>query len=436
MRRLPTILATVLLTLGLAGGAAFLAGWLHPGGAGDPSASPGSSGKKLLYYRNPMDPTITSPVPAKDWMGMDYIPIYEGEENKPAGGSEAEDFFAADERAAGRADVVLTPEQLRLAGVVTAPATAGRLGRPLRASALVVPDERRVRSFQARTGGWVEKLSVNFSGQAVRRGQTVLSLYSPDLYATEEELLKARAAEKDLPGGAGSALTEAARQRLLLFGVDQSFIDDLERTGRPLRAVPLAAPFAGLVTGKEVREGQRVEPGQELFTLSDLSTVWVEAELFEGEGAGIAPGLEGEITVPGAPSIKGQVTFVQPVVDPATRTVRVRLEAPNPGLLLKPGMFAEVAFSREAAEGVLVPDSAVLETGTRALVYVEKGKGTFTPRQVVVGAREKGMALLLSGVREGEVVATGAAFLLDSESRVGAASLDAARKASRRGTAP
>jgi len=431
MKSTRTILVTALLTLAVAGGGATLAGWLHLGGGGSPSTSPGAGEKKLLFYRNPMDPTITSPVPAKDWMGMDYIPVYEGDSDKPKT-DEAADFFAEDERAAGRADVVLSAEQRKLAGVTTATAVRGRLGRPVRAAGLVAADETRVRRVQARTAGFVEKLFVNFTGARVAAGQPVLSLYGPDLYAAQWEYLRAREAGAGMSSGTGARMVESARQRLRFFGVPDSFIAGLEKGGQPVQAVPIASPFSGFVTGKEVLEGQKVEAGQELFTVADLTTVWVEAQFFESEADAVRAGQKAEITLSGAPgeTRRGTVSFVSPVLDPATRTVTARIALDNPGLALKPGMFAEVSLSLAPVEGVLVPATAVLSTGARDLVYVEREAGLFTPREVAVGAREGGMALVLSGVKEGEKVATRANFLLDSESQVGAASLAAAKKAS------
>jgi membrane fusion protein, copper/silver efflux system len=427
MKPARTILATALLTLAVAGGAAYVTGLLSFSGGG--AAKPGV--KKLLFYRNPMDPTITSPVPAKDWMGMDYIPVYEGDSDKPKT-DEAADFFAVDERAAGRADVTLPEEQRKLAGVMTAPALRGTLGRPVRAAGLVVADETRVRRVQARTAGFVEKLTVNFLGAKVMAGQPVLSLYGPDLYAAQGEYLRAREAAAGMSPDTGARIVDSARKRLAYFDVPESFIVELEKSGQPAKAVPIAAPFSGFVTGKEVFEGQKVEAGQELFTVADLSTVWVEAQFFESEAGAVKVGQKAGIVLAGLPgeTRAGTVSFVSPVLDPGTRTVTARISVANPGLLLKPGMFAEVSLSLSPAEGVLVPATAVLSTGARDLVYVEREPGLFTPREVKVGAREGGLALILSGVREGEKVATRAGFLLDSESQVGAASLAAAKKAS------
>ncbi len=434
MKPFRTILLTALLTLAVAGGGAYLAGWLHFGGG--PSTGSGPGGKKLLFYRNPMDPTITSPVPAKDWMGMDYIPVYEGDNEKP-GTDEAADFFAADELPAGRADVTVPEEQRKLAGVVTAPAIRGNLGRPVRAAGLVVADETRVRRVQAKTMGYVEKLFIDFIGARVSAGQPVLSLYGPDLYAAQEEYLRAREAVAGMSPDTGDRLVTSAKRRLQYFDVPDAFITELEKSGKPSKAAPIAAPFSGFVTGKTVFEGQKVESGQELFTVADLSTVWVEAQFFESEAGAVKVGQQAQITLAGATgeTRPGTVSFVSPVLDPGTRTVTARVAVGNPGLALKPGMFAEVSISLAPAEGLLVPAGAVLSTGARDLVYVEKEPGIFTPREVKVGPREGGMALIFSGINEGEKVATRAAFLLDSESQVGAASLAAARKAAHRGTA-
>jgi Cu(I)/Ag(I) efflux system membrane fusion protein len=429
MKPFRTILLTAILTLAVAGGVAYLTGWLHFGGG--PSTGSGPGGKKLLFYRNPMDPTITSPVPAKDWMGMDYIPVYEGDSEKPRT-NEAEDFFAETGRAPGRADVAVPEEQRKLAGVATAPAIRGALGRAVRAAGLVAADETRVRQVQAKTMGYVEKLFVNFMGAKVAAGQPVLSLYGPDLYTAQEEYLRAREAAPGMSPDTAGRLVVSAKKRLQFFDVPDAFIAELEKSGVPVKAVPIAAPFSGFVTGKTVFEGQKVEAGQVLFTVADLSTVWVEAQIFESESGAIKVGQRAQITLAGVPgeTRPGTVSFVSPVLDPGTRTVTARIAVENPGLALKPGMFAEVSLSLAPAEGVLVPAGAVLSTGTRDLVYVEREAGLFTPREVKVGPRGGGMALILAGVEEGEKVATRAAFLLDSESQVGAASLAAAKRAS------
>ncbi len=386
-----------------------------PGAA--PSATPAAEGeRKVLFYRNPMNPSITSPVPAKDEMGMDYVPVYASE--------------AAPQPVEGFATVAVGPQGLRLAGVQTAPARRDVLRRTIRAVGLIVPDERRIRHVHTKISGWIEKLYVSFTGQSVRAGEPILRIYSPELLASQEEYLRAGQTAAKFAGSAlpevrqgGVDLVAAARRRLELFDVPESLIARLDATGQPERAVTLLAPASGYVTAKDVFEGQQIEPGMELFTITDLGHVWVEGEFYEYEAKLLRVGQEARVLLPYDPrqALRGQVTFVYPTVDPASRTLKLRLEFDNPDLALKPGMYADVEADVESREGIVVPDSAVIDTGMRQLVFVEHGEGQFAPREVQVAVRTGGQALILSGLQGGENVVVRANFLLDSESRLRAA---------------
>lgn len=324
------------------------------------------------------------------------------------------------------APLTLAGEALRLAGVQLAPARVARLPRTIRTVGSVAPDEARVRHVHARVAGWAEKLHVRTVGEVVHAGQAILDLYSPELVAGQEELLRAREAAarfatSNLPEVQRGAadLVEAARRRLGLLDVPAGFVAELERTGQVRRAVTLTAPFGGIVTAKDVLEGHRVEPGTELFTLTDLSRVWVLAEVYEQDAALVRVGQEVELALPGGSAIPhaGRVALIEPALDPASRTLRLRIELPNPGLALRPGMFVDATIRAGEVEGVAVPDSAVLDTGTRQLVFVQTA-GILQPREVRVAVRQDGTAVLAAGVRDREQVAVRAAFLLDSESRL------------------
>lgn len=319
---------------------------------------------------------------------------------------------------------------LRLAGARTAPAVREPFARAVRATGRVTADERRVHAFQARAGGWVERLHVSFTGEQVRAGQAVLDLYAPELLAGQEEYLRAREsaarfAASDLPEvrRGGEDLLRAARRRLELLGVPPAAIDELDRGGRPRDTVTLTAPASGHVTGKAVVAGQRVEPGETLFTVSDLDAVWVTADLYESEASLAAVGREAVITLPYDPEARlaARVAFVAPVVDVQARTVQVRFDVPNPGLRLRPGMLADVELRAELGPQLTVPDDAVMDTGERQYVFAAQGEDGFAPRAVRVGARGDGRAQILEGLAEGERVAVAANFLLDSESRLRAA---------------
>lgn len=368
---------------------------------------------KILFYRNPMNPAITSKAPAKDEMGMDYVPVYEEE----ASGGDVGD----------RAEVRLTDDAIKRTGVQTVRVEVGELQRTARAVGRVVPDETRVKVVNTKIGGWIEKLHVNFTGQRVEAGQPLITLYSPEILATAEEYLKARAAAKRLAdspnrsiGAETGDLAALAARRLALFDVPKEEIAAMEANGVAPRAVTLRAPISGYVTGKEVFEGSRVEPGMPLFTITDLSRVWVEADLYEYEAANAKVGGEAILSLPYQPGqkLEGRVTFVSPVVDQETRTVKARFEFANAGLALKPGMFADVEMAVQSATGFIVPDSALMDTGARKLVYVEREKGTFEPRGVDVVMQSGGRAVLSSGVKAGEPVVVKANFLIDSESRL------------------
>lgn len=373
--------------------------------------------RRILHYRDPMDPSVTSPVPMKDGMGMDYVPVY-SDEVSVGGGVD------------GHATVEVSPDELRLAGLRTTVARRGTLARAIRTVGEVKADETRVSQVHSRISGWVERLFVSFTGQAVRRGQPLLSIYSPELLATQEEFLRAREsaarfAGSDVPGmsSGGAELLEAARRRLRLFDVPQSFIDTLERTGQPQRAVTLEAPASGFVTSKDVFAGARIEPGVTLFTVTDLSRVWVEGDVYEYEVRLVRPGQTARVTLAYDPSkvYTGRIAYIYPYLDQDTRTLRVRFEFDNPGLALKPGMYVDVELAAQAVRGVLVPDESILDTGARQIVYVKTGEGRYEPRQVTVGLRSDGQAQILSGLKAGEAVVDRANFLLDSESRLRAA---------------
>jgi RND family efflux transporter MFP subunit len=330
----------------------------------------------------------------------------------------------------GMAPVDLGDEGVRLAGVRTEKAVRARLGRSVRAVGTVVPDETRIRHVHTKIAGWVERLHVNFTGQQVLSGEPLLAIFSQELLASQEEYLRAREAAarfaaSELPEvrKGGEDLLAAARRRLELLDVPASVIAELERSGRAQRTVTLLAPVSGFVTAKNVVEGHRVEPGMELFTITDLSRVWVEAELYEVEALSLRIGQRAslELSHDRARRFSAAVAFVSPTLDTATRTLRVRFDLTNRDLALKPGMYADVDVELDADDGVVVPDSAVMDTGERQVVFVAHGGGRFAPREVRVGVRSGGRALLLAGVAEGEEVVVRANFLLDSESRLRAA---------------
>jgi len=345
----------------------------------------------------------------------------------------------------GLAPIDVDEDGVRLAGVRTAIAERAVIARTVRAVGTVVPDETRVRHVHTKISGWVDRLYVNFTGQEVKRGQPILSLYSQELLASQEEYLRARegaarASTSTLPEvrEAAQAMLAAARRRLMLFDVPPAFLTELERSGEPKRSVTLSAPVSGVVTGKSIFEGQQIEPGTELFTVTDLSHVWIEADLYENEASAAKVGQDGRLTLAFDPSVSmtGKVTYVYPYLNPQTRTLKVRFEFPNPELALKLWMYANVELPVASSEGVVVPESAVMDTGMRQVVFVNPRAGRFEPRLVRVGVRGDGKAEILSGLSVGEHVVVKANFLIDSESRLRASMSETAPSPAASGAAP
>jgi RND family efflux transporter MFP subunit len=315
----------------------------------------------------------------------------------------------------------------RLAGVQTVAAAKGTLTGTIRTVGTVVTPETGVRQVTTKVAGFVEKLYVNSVGRPVRAGEPLFDLYSPELLASQEEYVHARQVAARFSASSlpevqrgGQDLVAAARRRLELFDVPAEFLARLDETGQPQRTVTFRAPFGGYVMEKRVVEGQRVEPGMNLMTIADLSRAWVTANLYEGEAAAARVGREAKVSLPYDDTVKiaGRIDLVYPTLDAESRTLKVRFAFPNPRLVLKPGMFVNVEIDAQREPGIIVPESAVIDTGTRQVVFVQTAPGHFEPRDVRVGMRSDGKAVLRAGVREGEQVATAATFLLDSESRL------------------
>lgn len=382
-----------------------------PGGKGENSAA-GSEAKAALWLC-PMHPTyIVDHKAACPICGMDLVPAAEFAAQQGGGLSSVP----------GMATVYLSGDAIRLAGVRTQPAETRSMEMTIRTSGIVTADEARVRRVQTKVSGWVEKLHINKPGQAVRRGEPLLSIYSPELLAGQEEFVRALEA-RDRGGMSAGVLVDAARERLRLLDVPSRTLEELEQTRRPTRAVVLAAPVSGTLTSREVYEGMKVEPGMELLTVADFSTVWIEASFYEFEARGLSEGQPADLRLPYDPSValSGEIDFIYPYLDDATRTVRARLVFANDFGLLKPGMYADVTVRIDQGEALTIPDNAILDTGERQIVFVHRGGGDFEPRAVEVGARSGGLAQIHDGLAEGEDVVVRANFLLDSESRIRAA---------------
>ena len=399
-------------------------GWAarnHDGTAPAASAVAGAAAsspqqRKLLYYRNPRGLPDTSPTPKKDPMGMDYIAVYEGEDGSAS--------------SAGAANQVrISVEKVQKLGVRTEAAAMRPLGQRVRAIGRVEPDERRVYAITPKFEGYVERLHVNVTGQPVSQGQALFEVYSPELVAAQREYAIAAQGVRAMAGSAETAasmrqLAESGLQHLRHWDMPRDQIEALARTGQTHRTITFRSPVSGIVTEKKALQGMRFMPGETLYTVTDLGSVWVIADVFERDLAQVRVGSKANVRIDAYPGkgFAGTVTYVYPTLKAETRTVPVRIELRNPGQLLKPAMYAQVELSVGDRGPVLtVPESAVIDSGTRQLVLVQVGDGRFEPREVKLGARSDAYVQVLEGVRDGEPVVVAANFLIDAESNLKAA---------------
>ena len=387
--------------------------------AGAQSAAAGAEAgakqaRKILYYRNPMGLPDTSPVPKKDSMGMDYTPVYEGEEPASDGST-----------------VKISIEKVQRLGVRTEAAAPREIVRTVRAVSTVQADERRLHTVAPRFEGWIERLHVNTTGQAVGKGQALMDVYSPELIAAQQEYLIAWQGVQAVAGGSPEVresmqrLADSALQRLRNWNISDADLQQLQKEGKARQYVTLRSAVSGVVLEKPSIQGKRFMSGEVLYQIADLSSVWVLADVFEQDLGLVRLGQAAAVRVDAYPDkvFNGKVAFIYPTVTPETRTAKVRIELPNVQALLKPAMYArvELASSQNREKVLAVPDSAVLDSGTRQLVLVELGAGRFEPRVVKLGMRGDGYVQVLEGVKAGEAVVVSANFLIDAESNLKAA---------------
>lgn len=403
--------------LGLGGAQLACRGPAGPAASAERAHGP-SPAATIASFHCPMHPTYTSDKPGDcPICGMRLVPV-EGASTPPAAA------------VSGRAVVSLAPERRQVLGLRSAPVVRGPLARTIRTVGRVVADETRVYHVHARFEAYVERLHVDYTGKQVRKGQPLVSLYSPELVATQQELLLALRAQRGLgaskvtSAAQGSVdLLAAARQRLLLWDVSAADVARLEETGEVRRTLDLHSEVSGWVVQKMAVQGMRVTPADSLFDIADYSRLWVMADVFESDLPSVRLGMPASLTmayVPGR-TWKGKVAWIAPSVEAETRTVKVRVEVDNARGELKPEMFADVELTAGGGTGLLAPQSAFLRSGERTLAFVDLGEGRFEPREVRLGARVAGDFEVLSGLVEGERVVTAASFLLDSESSLRAA---------------
>jgi len=358
-----------------------------------------NAGKTIKYYRNPMGLPDTSPVPKKDSMGMDYIPVYEGEDSDDG-------------------SVKVSPGKIQRAGVRSEPAEMRRLVRPIRAPGIAKPDERTLLSISLRADSFIEKLYANETGRHVKAGEPLFRIYSPDMVKVQVDYRISTSAT-------GNRDEKGALQRLQNLQLPQAVMDELRRTREPVISFDWPSPVSGVVMKKQAVEGMMMRAGEELMMLADLASIWVIADVPEQDIGQIRIGSTAKVTFRAFPNevFDGRVNFVLHELEMATRTAKVRIEVDNPEYRIKHEMFADVEI--DAGEGeparTAVPISALIDSGNRQVVIIDRGEGRFEPRSVKVGLRGEGYVEIVEGVEAGENVVVAANFLIDAESNLKAA---------------
>ncbi len=379
------------------------------------ATEPAKKERKLLFYRNPMGLPDTSPTPKKDPMGMDYIAVYEGE---------------ADDEPASANQIKISTEKVQKLGVRTEAAQLRVLDKVVRASGRIEPDERRMYAISPKFEGYVERLHVNVTGQPVGKGQPLFEVYSPELVSAQREYAIAAQGVESLKEAGGPArdgmkqLADSSLLRLKNWDISEEQVKALAKSGEAKRTMTFRSPVAGIVTEKKAVQGMRFMPGEALYQVADLSSVWVVADVFEQDIGLVKSGSKAKVTINAYPgkTFDGTISYVYPTLNAQTRTVPVRVELANPGLLLKPSMFAQVELPVGAkGQVVTLPTSAVIDSGARQIVLVQQGEGRFEPRDIKLGARSDNHVEVLEGVKEGEQVVVAANFLIDAESNLKAA---------------
>lgn len=354
---------------------------------------------KLLYYRNPMGLADTSKVPKKDWMGMDYIPVYEGEDDSGS-------------------TVKVSLDKVQRTGFRTAPVELRRLERVVRAPGISKPDERTLRVVSLRADGFIEKLYVNQTGQHVNAGEPLFRVYSP-------EMVKVQVDYRIALGASGARDEVGPLQRMRNLGIPEGVLAEIQRTREPVVSFDWPSPVTGVVMRKPVMEGMMMRAGEEIFRFADLTNIWVIADVSEQDIAQVKIGANAQVSFRAfvGETFTGKVTLVLHELDAATRTAKVRIEIANNDHRIKHEMFADVVINAAAgeAERLVVPLSALIDSGNRQVVLIDRGEGRFEPRPVKVGAKGEGFVEIADGVKAGELVVVTANFLIDAESNLKAA---------------
>jgi RND family efflux transporter MFP subunit len=378
-----------------------------------PAAAPGGE-RKVLYWVDAMNPAHKSDKPGTAPDGMKLVPVYAGAE-------------AETQNNENQGDVQITPEKQQLIGVEYGTVEYANVTGGIHAAARVTLDETRIAKVQSRLEGWIDQLFVDFTGKAVNKGDALLTIYSPEALATQQEYLLAMKAQHVMHDSpvhemmdSTDNLVAAAKKRMELWDISDRQIEQVASTGQPLKNLTLYSPISGFVMERNAFAKQRVTPEMVLYTVADLSSVWVIADVFEYEAANVRLNQPASLTLTSLPgrTFHGRVSYILPQMDPATRTLKVRIAFENPGLALKPDMYGEVDLQTGGARKLVVPETAVLNSGERQRVFVDRGNGYFEPREVKIGAQMDNRIEILSGLKAGERIVTSGNFLMDSESRL------------------
>jgi len=369
--------------------------------------------RKILYYRDPQHPNYTAQNPGLN----------------PETGNELEPVYAEEPGSLPPGVFQVSPQKQQLIGVRYGVVEMTAASRTVRAAGKVEMDETRIARIHPKVDGWIEQVFADFTGKYVRQGQPLLTIYSPEMLASQQEYLLALKAVATLKHSSvagvdddNHALVQAARRRLELWDLSEDQIEQIERTGKPVRTVTLYSPISGYVTARNAYPKQRVMPDTELYSVVDLSRVWVMADVYEYEAPAIRVGQAATVVLSyTGRKIPARVSYIQPSVDPMTRTLKVRLELGNPGTVLKPEMYVDVEFSVGGVPRMMVPADAVLDSGERRTVFVDRGDGYLEPRHVETGERFGDRVEIRAGLKPGERIVTSGTFLIDSESQLKAA---------------
>jgi RND family efflux transporter MFP subunit len=412
------VVAAIALAVGVTLGGRVSAIFQHKDSASQTPAA--GSERKVLYWYDAMSPQRHYDKPGKAPDGMDLVPQY-------AEGSTSQSASTTSTAPMPAGAVRIAPDKQQLIGVRTATVARQSLVRTVRTTGQLTSDETKLAHIHVKVNGYIDKGYVDYIGQLVKKGQPLFTLYSPDLVATQEEYLIAKRGAKDMGTSqfpevaqGSQSLLRSARERLKLWDISDEQIKKLDETGEVTKTLTFYSPVSGFVTDRKAFPQTAVTPDMDLYLISDLSTIWVNADVYEYEVPFVKVGQTADMQLSyyAGKAYTGKITYIYPTVDPVSRTVKVRIEFPNPHFDLKPQMFANVQLKIDYGKQIVVPQEAVMDSGDKQYVFVVHEGGVFEPREIQMGAKLEGNVVVLSGLKAGETIVTSGNFLIDSESRL------------------